>query len=231
MHYIFLLFALFFTACNTTPILEDTPTPVVSTTPVPTATVSTTPKSTVSAQPVLPVSNQDSDENDLKIVEEDSIIGNYVLNRGMFRNQEITEGYLVVEELDVDNYGYYYVTIADKLLPETHTGIFFKKGGEFVQKVIEDSSEADIHQGKPKSKISIIDNVHITQKGDLLKIFIDSDKQEKLIWRRDVDSFDKSQILIKSLKNSQHEYIKYYKEKCEELKGFCGKDAYTPVNE
>ena len=220
MHYIVLLFVLFFTACNTAPVLKNTPTPVP-----------TTKVSTISSQPMLPVSNQDSDDNDLKVVEEDSIIGKYVLNRGMFRNQEITEGYLVVEELDVDNYGYYYVTIADKLLPETHTGIFFKKGGEFVQKVIEDSSESEIRQGKPKSKISIIDNVRITQKGDKLKIFIDSDKQEKLIWRRDIDGFDKSQTLIESLKNAQHEYIKYYKEKCEDLKGFCGKDSYTPVNE
>jgi hypothetical protein len=231
MHYILLLFALFLTACNTTPILEDTPTPVVSTAPVATTTVSATPVSTVSAQPVLPVSNQDNDENDLKIVDEDSIVGNYVLNRGMFRNQEITEGYLVVEELDVDNYGYYYVTIADKLLPETHTGIFYKKGGEFVQKVIEDSSDVEIHQGKPKSKISIIDNVRITQKDNLLKIFIDSDKQEKLIWKRDVDNFEKSQAMIETLKNARHEYIKYYKEKCQKNSSFCGNDAYTKVNE
>jgi len=211
MHYLLLLFTLFLTACTTAPLLNET--------------------SPISSHSSLPISTQDSDENDLKIVEEDSIIGNYVLNRGMFRSQEITEGYLVVEELDVNNYGYYYVTIANKLLPETHTGIFFKKGGEFVQKVIEDSSEEEISQGKPKSKISIIDNVRITQKGDILKIFIDSDKQEKLIWRRDVDSFEKSQIMIETLKSAQHEYIKYYKEKCEEMKNFCGKDAYTKVNE
>jgi len=136
MHYLLLLFTLFLTACTTAPLLNET--------------------SPISSHSSLPISTQDSDENDLKIVEEDSIIGNYVLNRGMFRSQEITEGYLVVEELDVNNYGYYYVTIANKLLPETHTGIFFKKGGEFVQKVIEDSSEEEISQGKPKSKISIM---------------------------------------------------------------------------
>jgi len=232
MHYMLLLFALFLTACNTTPIVEDTPaTSVVSTAPVSTTNVSATSLSTAPAQPLLPVSSQDSDENDLKIVEEESIVGNYVLNRGMFRNQEITEGYLVVEELDVNNYGYYYVTIADKLLPETHTGIFYKKGGEFVQKVIEDSSEDEIRQGKPKSKISIIDNVRITQKGDILKIFIDSDKQEKLIWRRDRDNIEKSQSMQETLKNARHEYIKYYKEKCEQMKSFCGKDEYTPVND
>jgi len=221
MHYILLLFALFLTAC-TTPILEDTPASVVSTTPV---------SASSSSLPVLPVSNQDTDDNDLKIVDEDSIVGNYVLNRGMFRNQEITEGYLVVEELDVNNYGYYYVTIASKLLPETHTGIFFKKGGEFVQKVIEDSSDVEIRQGKPKSKISIIENIRITQKGNLLKIFIDSDKQEKLIWKRDVDNVEKSMAMSETLSEAQHEYIKYYKEKCQESSSFCGDDAYTKVDE
>jgi len=222
MHYILLLFALFLTACSTTPILEDTPTPIVSTTPV---------SASSSSLPVLPVSNQDTDDNDLKIVEEESIVGNYVLNRGMFRNQEITEGYLVVEELDVNNYGYYYVTIAGKLLPETHTGIFFKKGGEFVQKVIEDSSDVEIRQGKPKSKISIIENIRITQKGNLLKIFIDSDKQEKLIWKRDVENVEKSMAMSETLSDAQHEYIKYYKEKCQESSSFCGDDAYTKVDE
>jgi len=249
MHYILLLFALFLTACNTTPVLEDTPsTPttaapvVVSTTvqeaipaqvtPLPTTTnVSTTPVATVSSESVLPSTIQVNDDPDLAVKEEETIKGHYVLNRGMFRNQEITEGYLVVEELDVDNYGYYYVTIAGKLLPETHTGIFYKKGGEFVQKVIEDSSESEIRQGKPKSKISIIDNVRITQKGDILKIFIDSDKQEKLIWRKDKENFEKSPTMIETLKNAQHEYIKYYKEKCEQMRGFCGRNEFTPVNE
>jgi len=233
MHYILLLFALFLTACNTTPMVEKTPTPtpvVVSTTPAPTTTTAElTPSS--AAQPILPVTAQDTDENDLKVVDEDSIVGNYVLNQGMFRSQRLNEGYLVVEELDVDNYGYYYVTIADGIEPETHTGIFYKKGGEFVQKVIEDSSEEEIRQGKPKSKISIIDNVRITQKGDLLKIFINSDKQEKLVWRRDVDNVQKSQAMVKALKNARYDYIKFYKEKCEQMKGFCGNDEYTPVNE
>jgi hypothetical protein len=215
-------------------MVEKTPTPTpdsvaVSTTQTVATTSELTPSSTT--QPILPVTAQDTDENDLKVVDEDTIVGNYVLNQGMFRSQRLNEGYLVVEELDVDNYGYYYVTIADGLVPETHTGIFYKKGGEFVQKVIEDSSEEEIRQGKPKSKVSIIDNVRITQKGDLLKIFINSDKQEKLIWRRDVDHVQKSQAMIEALKNARHDYIKFYKEKCEQMRGFCGKDEYTPINE
>jgi hypothetical protein len=201
------MFALFFTACNST-TLKNTSSP-------------------------LPVSNQDTDMNDLKILEEDSIVGNYTLKRGMFRNQEIREGYLVVEEIDVNNYGYYYVTIADKLSPETHTGIFYKKGGQYVQKVIEDSTEAEIRQGKSKSKMSIIDNMHITQEKELLKLYINSTKKEKLIWQRDIDEdeLDRSEEMKKALKNAQYEYQLYYKEKCSDSAEFCGGAAYTKVNE
>ncbi|CAA6810836.1 MAG: Unknown protein [uncultured Sulfurovum sp.] len=210
MHYILLLiFALFFTACNPA-TLENGPTPDSS---------------------PLPVSKQNTDVNDLKIIDEDSIVGSYMLKRGMFRNQEITEGYLTVEEIDVNNYGYYYVTISGKLSPETHTGIFYKKGGQYVQKVIEDSSELEIRQGKKKSKMSIIDNMQIKQEDKLLKIYINSTKKEKLIWKRDLDDIKKSEAMIKALKNAQYEYQLYYKEKCSESEEFCGDSEYTKVND
>jgi len=190
-----------------------------------------TPEPTPNQPASLPVSKQASDENDLKVIDEDSIVGNYILQRGMFRSQEITEGYLVIEELDVNNYGYYYVTISGKLTPETHTGIFYKKGGKFVQKVIEDSSESEIRQGKNKSKMTIIDNMELVQEDRLLKLYINSTKKEKLIWKRDIDEVQKSEKLQESLKASRYQYIKFYREKCENTKEFCGDSAYTKVNE
>lgn len=206
MRYIFFFaFTIFFTACNP----------------------ATVPNKTTS----LPVTQQDTDVNDLKIIDEDSIVGNYVLRQGMFRNQELIEGYLVIEEIDVNNYGYYYVTIADKLAPETHTGIFFKKGGKFVQKVIEDSSESEIRQGKNKSKMSIIDNIHLEQEEELLRLYINSTKKENLLWERDVDDVEKSAKLQQTLKDARHEYLKFYQEKCEDCSEFCGDSAYTKVNE
>jgi hypothetical protein len=203
------MFALLFTACNPT-TLKNSPTPTTS---------------------PLPISNQNTDINDLKILEEESIIGNYILKRGFFRNQKITEGYLVVEEIDVNNFGYYYVTIADKLSPETHTGIFYKKGGQYVQKVIEDSSESEIRQGKNKSKMSIIDNMSIIQEGELLKVSINSTKKEKLIWTRDIDESEHSEAMKKALKSAKYEYKLYYKEKCKDSVVFCGDSAYTKVTE
>ena len=179
----------------------------------------------------LPVSNQDTDENDLKIINEDSLVGKYTLKRGLFGTQEVTEGYLVIEEIDVNNYGYYYVTITKEFSPETHTGIFYNKGGKYVQKVIEDSSEAEIRQGKKKSKMTIIDNMSIKQKGELLTLHIDSNKQEKLIWIRDIDEAEKSKQMIKALKSAKNEYIAYYKEKCIECEEFCGSAEYTKVND
>jgi len=179
----------------------------------------------------LPVTQQDTDVNDLKIAPEDSIVGKYVLKQGMFRNQMITEGYLVIEEIDVNNYGYYYVTIAGELTPETHTGIFYQKGGKFVQKVIEDSSESEIRQGKNKSKMTIIDNIHLTHENDLLKLYINSTKKEKLLWQRDYDEIEHSEEMSKTLKQARYEYLKFYQEKCADCAEFCGDSAYTKVNE
>ena len=211
MQYLLLLIlTLLFTACNSKTLQNA---PVAAT-----------------ASP-LPVSNQDTDENDLKIINEDSLVGKYTLKRGLFGTQEVTEGYLVIEEIDVNNYGYYYVTITKEFSPETHTGIFYNKGGKYVQKVIEDSSEAEMRQGKKKSKMTIIDNMSIKQKGELLTLHIDSNKQEKLIWIRDIDEAEKSKQMIKALKSAKNEYIAYYKEKCIECEEFCGSAEYTKVND
>ena len=233
MPYIFLLiFTLLFTGCNPATISNQPAVTTIEDKPSENKPSMTTIENepSVKAMP-LPVSHQDTDINDLKILDEDSIVGNYLLKRGMFRNQEISEGYLTIEEIDVNNYGYYYVTIAGKLTPETHTGIFFKKGGKFVQKVIEDSSEAEVRQGKNKSKMSIIDNINLIQKGELLRLNINSTKKEKLIWKRDINEIEKSEQMKKALKNARYEYLKYYQEKCTDSAEFCGDFAYTPVNE
>ncbi|HHS91874.1 MAG TPA: hypothetical protein ENK82_00860 [Campylobacterales bacterium] len=190
-----------------------------------------TPSNTPNPPSTLPVTKQDTDINDLKITPEDSIVGNFVLKQGMFRNQEITEGYLVIEEIDVNNYGYYYVTIAGKLTPETHTGIFYKKGGKFVQKVIEDSSPSEVRQGKNKSKMSIIDNIHLIPDGDLLRLYVNSNKKEDLLWERDFEEAEQSPKMQETLKLARHEYLKFYQEKCSDCSEFCGDSAYTKVND
>ncbi len=225
MRSIFLtIITLLFTACNPTMVQNATP----ATNTIETQKVPSNEAQTLS----LPTTLQDNDINDLtKIIDETSLDGNYTLKRGMFRNQNIQEGYLVIEEIDANNYGYYYVTITKGYTPETHTGIFYKKGGEFVQKIIEDNTPEEIAQGKPKSKVTIIENIKVTLKNNILKIFIDSNKQEKLIWQRDQLKLHKSETLEKTLEEAKEEYRIYYKNKCQESIRFCGDGEYTKVNE
>jgi len=206
MPYLILLFiSLLFAACTPT-----------SSTPTPTS---------------LPTTGQTTDIDDLKILPENSIVGKYTLSRGAFSHgsifQEITEGYLVIEEIDVDNYGYYYVTIVNDMTPETHSGIFYEKGGKFVQKVIYDEEEQD----GIKSEITTIDNINITYDEHILKIVIDSNKKESTIWERDDGISKPSEKIKKALEEAQYEYYKYYKEKCSNTNLKCAEHEYTPVND
>ena len=178
----------------------------------------------------LPTTNQTTDIDDLKIVPENSIVGEYTLKNGAFSHgsiyQEIKEGYLIIEEIDVDNYGYYYVTIVNDMTPETHSGIFYEKGGKFVQKVIYDEEATD----GVKSEITTIDNIEITFDENILKIVIDSNKKEMTIWERDDGVTPASDKIKKALEEAKHEYYDYYKKKCTSSKVKCADHEYTPVN-
>ena len=221
-----LLLTLFLTACS----VNSTPTPA---SPAPVSVSVSIPAAPTTSLPAgLPQTDQTTDLDDLTIAEENSIVGEYTLKRGTFSHgeihQEINEGYLVIEELEVNNYGYYYVTMVEKTAPETHSGIFYEKGGKFVQKVIyNEGSEED---KTSKSQIMTIDNIKITYDENILKIIIDSNKKETTIWERSDGVISKSETLEKALNDAQYDYIKYYKEKC--ISGLeCADKAYTPVNE
>jgi len=215
MPYIFLvLFSILLTACTNT----GTNSPSVPTT-----------LSTETATSGLPTTTQTTDIDDLKIAPENTIVGKYTLKRGAFSHgsiyQDINEGYLVIEELDVNNYGYYYVTIVNKISPETHSGIFYEKGGKFVQKVIYNDENSN------QSKIETVDNINITYDDNILKIVIDSNKKETTIWERDDGVATKSNKIIKALQNAKQEYMDFYKNKCVSANVKCADREYTPVND
>ena len=175
----------------------------------------------------LPKTEQTTDIDDITIAPENSIIGEYTLQRGLYSNesihQELNEGYLVIEELDVDNYGYYYATIINGLA-ETHLGIFYKKDGNFVQKVIYNDEEG-------QSKVEIIDNLKIVLDKDILKININDTKNQKMIWKRDDGIATKSDKLEKSLKEAKNAYIDFYKNKCKTAQIQCAEHEFTPVDD
>jgi len=213
MQYLFLLFiSLLFVACTPTSTTLNPIEPITS-------------------QSSLPTSGQTTDIDDLKILAENSIVGRYSLTRGAFSHgpifQEITEGYLVIEEIEVDNYGYYYVTVVNKMSPEIHSGIFYEKGGKFVQKIIYDQKVQD----GVKAEIETIDNINITFDENILKIIIDSNKKETTIWERDDGISEISEKIKKALEDAKYDYYKYYKEKCTDSNLQCAEHEYTAVND
>jgi len=218
-HIILVIFALLFTACATNePVI-----PVTPVTPTPPASVTETAPLVVTSE--LPSTEQITDIDDLQIVEESTIIGKYRLKKGAYTHgeihQDMDEGYLVIEELDVNNYGYYYVTVIKDISPETHSGIFYEKGGKFVQKVIYNDENSE------KSKIITLDNIEIKQEGETLKIMIDSNKKETTIWQKDDGVFQPSQLLLNSIKDAKREYYDFYKKKCLSHEIECAEHQFT----
>ena len=209
MPYIFLLlFTFLFTACNNSNIVS----PTIQQNDVPSE---------------LPKTKQTTDIDDLKIIPENSIVGEYTLQRGLYSNesihQELHEGYLVIEELDVDNYGYYYATIINNLA-ETHLGIYYKKDGKFVQKVIYNDETG-------KSKIDIQDNINVKLEDNILKVVVDDAKHQVTIWKKDDGTATKSDKLKKALKEAENAYKEFYKHKCAVAEVECAEHEFTPVNE
>jgi len=117
------------------------------------------------------------------------------------------------------------VTIVNKISPETHSGIFYEKGGKFVQKVIYNDENSD------QSKIETVDNINITYDDNILKIVIDSNKKESTIWERDDGVATKSNKIMEALQNAKQEYMDFYKNKCVSANVKCADKEYTPVND
>jgi len=231
MPYIFLLlFSIFLTACTNNGTTSPTVPTAPSTSIAPAVTTTVATILPVETAPVgLPTTMQTTDIDDLKIAPENTIVGEYTLKRGAFSHgaiyQDISEGYLVIEELDVNNYGYYYVTIVDKIAPETHAGIFYEKGGKFVQKVIYNDDNSN------QSKITTVDNINLSYDDNILKIIIDSTKKETTVWERDDGITTKSSKLTEALQNARQQYLDFYKNKCISANIQCADREYTPVND
>jgi len=154
-----------------------------------------------------------------------SIEGNYTLEKGVYSynknssiNKVINSSDLVIEQLDDDDYGYYFTMQVEELTPTEAFGIFHKEDNEYSKRIIystnitKDSNiSIDSNISDEHLKTEITDKVKITQDNNSIKIEMKvGDGEATIIWTRNLNS---STFRSKELQHAEHEYIKTYKER------------------
>jgi hypothetical protein len=140
-----------------------------------------------------------------------SIVGTYKLHKGVISysgiREVLTDGHLVIEQLDNDDFGYYYATQVDSHAPNSYFGIFHLKDNKYSQKVIEDSGVG------AKPIVSIIENIELIVEEPKIELKINASGKTDIIWERDYAQEVKNPKIQNSLSDAKNDYIKFYKEK------------------
>jgi len=137
-----------------------------------------------------------------------NIEGVYVLAKGSERNVAIKHALLVVERLDADDFGYYYVTQMQSFPATAYYGIFHykKEKKRFFNKIYETSATTTTR-----------DNVDIKYDNQQLETIISIDVGERaILWNRvlgvkDYKSLEYNPILEEALKEAKASYLEIYK--------------------
>ncbi|MCK4441112.1 MAG: hypothetical protein KAU90_03840, partial [Sulfurovaceae bacterium] len=181
-------------------------------------------KDNMEADSIIP-QNIEKDNIEANSTTPQTIEGHYTLKKGRFSyngnfkiNKVVNSSYLVIEKLDNDDYGYYLTMQVDNLTPAQEFGIFHKKGNEYFKRIIystdiTEDSNISIDSKIPDKhlKTEITEKVKLLQYKNNIKINMKvSNGKVIMIWTKDRNP---STFKTKALLDTEHEYIKTYKER------------------
>ncbi|CAA6812904.1 MAG: Unknown protein [uncultured Sulfurovum sp.] len=131
--------------------------------------------------------------------------GAYTYNNGSLALQSnIEASRLVIEKLDENNFGYYYVTKVEGLSTEGYFGGFTYKNGQFYQKVI----------NYPTTSTTLRDNITLIKNDDFLKLTVKTINAKRIIrWKKSNDLQNLHASILPALKEERKAYIELFKEK------------------
>ncbi len=140
---------------------------------------------------------------DIKDIEIPQIQGTYILDKGVERNTNIDKAMMIIEKLDDDDFGYYYVRRIGEHPSTGYLGIFhynrYKK--RFVNKVKED----DVNTKE-------LENIEIKFDGLQLETIQDiAYGQRAIIWNKVDENCQADPSLVKSLSDIKESYRQIYK--------------------
>ncbi len=117
-----------------------------------------------------------------------SLEGKYALERGQVSfagaRKEIIDSKLVIEKLGVNDFGYYYTVRLKGYPANEYFGIFAKKDGKYVKKIISDNGE-----------ISYYDNIELIHEGKRVKLTISTNQGKRIIIWKKTDFVDNDERL------------------------------------
>ena len=137
-----------------------------------------------------------------------NIEGVYVLAEGTERNVAIKHALLVIERLDADDFGYYYVTQIQSFPATAYYGIFHyeKEKKRFINKIYETNTTTTTY-----------DNVDIKYDDQQLETVVSIDVGKRaILWNKvpgvkDHKSLEYNPILEEALKEAKASYLEIYK--------------------
>jgi hypothetical protein len=126
---------------------------------------------------------------ELTITEDpNNLEGKYTLERGQISfagaRKDIIQSKLVIEKLGVKDFGYYYNIEVKGYPSNEYFGIFTKKDGEYVQKVISDNGE-----------VSYYDNIELIHEDKRVKLTINTNQGKRIIIWNKVDHIEDTRVL------------------------------------
>ncbi len=140
-----------------------------------------------------------------------NIQGEYSFIQGTDLNvrKVIQEGYLVIEKLNDNNFGYYYTFKVEKATPKTFFGIFHYYKGKFYQRAIKNEGSFETEDLK---------NTDIKTDGNKLELEISIEGGTlNILWENDNGGAVPFGIQ-KSLKEAKHDYEEIYKKNFSKLR-------------
>lgn len=132
--------------------------------------------------------------------------GAYIYNNGDLALQNsVEDSSIVIEKLDDDTFGYYYVAKVEGLKnTEGYFGGFTYKDGQFYQKVID----------YPTTNTILYDNISLVSEKDSLKLTVKTFNAKRVLhWNRVEDIKQSSKSLQSALEEEKKAYIELFKEK------------------
>jgi hypothetical protein len=131
--------------------------------------------------------------------------GAYIYSNGSLALQNTIEASsLVIEKLDQNNFGYYYVTKIEGLTTQGYFGGFTYKDGQFYQKVI----------NYPTTDTTLRDNINLTSTKNSLKLTVNTINAKRIIhWKKEKNLNNTHVSLAPALKEEKKAYLELFKDR------------------